>query len=93
MSEAPAPISVGRPSEVVDPKKAEPKPARSGGPIVHHVIRTIARGGGFVAGSEPIEAIEEYLLSYFRAGWTLREVVFLEKVPEGFTFCWVLYRE
>lgn len=93
--ESATPVMVGRPSEVVGPKPQgdEAKPKRTGSSVVHHVIRTISKDGSAQGGSQTTEQIEEYLLSYLRGGWKLMDAIYLEKAPEGYTFCWVLYRE
>lgn len=96
-----APETVGRPSDVVEPPAPTPdeaaKPRSKAAvtasyPVVHHVMRTVSRQNIFTDQAQPLDTIEEYLLTYFRQGWELLKVEFMETVPEGFTFCWVLIK-
>ncbi len=95
-----APETVGRPSDVVEPGALPAEAAAPRGkanvvaayPVVHHVMWTISKDGSRSGGSKTLDELEEYLLTYFRQGWELLKVEFMEKVPEGFTFCWILIK-
>lgn len=94
-----APETVGRPSDAVELGTPSPETAAPRGragvatyPVVHHVMRTVSRDGSHSGGSTTLDEVEEYLLTYFRQGWELLKVEFMEKVPEGFTFCWILIK-
>jgi hypothetical protein len=101
---AKTPIMVGRPSDIVDPQPVTETPATPGAEpqvrakapetrsymVVHHIVRTLSKDGSRSGGSVTSDDMEEYLLSYFRTGWYLFNVIFVDNVPEGHTFCWVI---
>lgn len=63
------------------------------GQLVHHVIRTISGDGSGTGGSWTAQDAEEYLAQYTFNGWTLHQAYYLEKLPEGYVFMWILVKD
>lgn len=60
------------------------------GQLIHHVIRTISSDNSGTGGAWTAADAEEYLAQYTFNGWTLHSTHYLEKLPEGYSFMWIL---
>jgi len=78
--------------EVKEEKRTKASAALKG-QLIHHVIRTISADGSGTGGAWTAAESEEYLAQYTFNGWKLHDTHYLEKLPEGYVFMWVLVKD
>ena len=76
-------------AEVKEWKKAKAKV----GQLIHHVVRTISGDGSGTGGAWSAADAEDYLAQYTNNGWKLHSTHYLEKLPEGYVFMWILTKD
>ncbi len=79
-------------AKVKEEKKTKAKAGKIG-QLIHHVVRTISGDGSGTGGAWSAADAEDYLAQYTFNGWKLHSTHYLEKLPEGYVFMWVLTKD